>query len=236
MYYTGVDYSDAGEFDDSEPDSAMQASHTEAIGLAKSSGLGSWTFYDSASTNTGKLFDADNVSWLTWGDAEPWSNDCRDPFVYERFGSPSQLGMLVSAKLKPSRKMAIVYLHSVGPESPWYWQAPIDVTISDYEDHAVESATLIYKGGFTYLFWTEACHHEGYPHNSGLKAARAEGQGWDHDSFELISVDGLKNFACELIETSVGDVIFGTPTGSEIQFDLFDHTNLKIKPLTSCSL
>lgn len=136
MFYTGVTYD------------TDVAQNVQRIGRAWSHDLLNWNRTSNRCdgvTGDDCVMDCD-APWSNWGSGEPWSGNCRDPFVILHDG---QYVMFVSTSLINGKQ---VIGRALSNNSR-------DWTLVDYlpvtEAGVAESPSILIQGDTTYLFWTK---------------------------------------------------------------------------------
>ncbi len=172
MYYTGVTYTDDRAF------------NRQRIGLTRSWDLSAWSdvnLYCDGVTGRGCVLDCD-APWTSWDSGDPYTGDCRDPFVMEYNGAWI---MFLTTRLTDGQ--GVIARATSGNGRNWTLLDPVPGT----EGLVAESPTVTLYNGLYYLFFTA---------NTGLKYATGT------DPFGAFTVQGSVNqdFANEILDLSNG--------------------------------
>lgn len=192
LFYTGVTYG-------ADPEHNLQR-----IGLVFSDDLRSFAAPSSPIAGVegnGCVLDG-SAAWTTWGSAEPWAGDCRDPFVL-----PVDDGwvMLLTVRLaRAGRPQAIA--RAVSPDLlHWRLVDMIEATVGSVAESAAIARTPL---GYV-LMWTAS---------SGQRWA------WGTDLLGLFTLEGAApgGYACELLPLEDGSFLFASVQGYGIDLGRLD--------------
>jgi hypothetical protein len=180
LFYTGVTYG------------ADPAHNRQRIGLAFSKDLG--TFQAPASSSdevegAGCVLDA-SAPWTAWGNGEPWTGDCRDPFVVS---TNDGWAMFLTVRLARSGRPQAIARATSSDLLHWRMVDPIEATVGT----VAESAALVQARGGYLLMWTSA---------GGQRWA------WGEDVLGTFTLGGAApgGYACELLPLDDGSFLFGS--------------------------
>jgi hypothetical protein len=181
MYYTGVSYGNDARL------------NLQRIGLAFSEDLEHWTSPSStvqAVEGRGCVLEG-VAAWSSWGEGEPWTGDCRDPFVAR---DHDRWVMFVALRMRGGDP--VIAWASSDDGLVWSLGGPILAT----RGAKAESPAAVRRKGSWLLLWSSP---------NGIRAARAQRVEGPWEAAAELN----PGFACELLPLGEDWAIYGFVDG-----------------------